>query len=77
MYAQPLCSFNKRAGWIYAILTFESKFKGGYILTLKEVVNDSLFMPKFCKMTNKSLICHIVYLNWCEQTQSMIVSLSK
>jgi len=62
---------------IYAILTFESKIKGGYILTLKGVVNDSLFMLKTCKMTNKGLICHIVFFNWCEQTQGMIVSLSK
>ena len=58
-------------------MTSASKFKGGYILTLKGVVNDSLFKPKFCKMTNKGLIGHIVNFNLCEQTQSMIVSLSK
>jgi len=46
-------------------------------VTLKCVVNDSLFMPKFGKMTNKGLIFHIVYFNLCEQTQSMIVLLSK
>jgi len=44
------------------------KVKGGYIMTLKGVVNDSLFMPKTCKMTNKGLIFHIVFFNWCEQT---------
>jgi len=60
--------FDKRVGCIYAILTFESKIKGGYIVTLKVFVNDLLLMPKFCKMTNKGRIFHIVYFNWCEQT---------
>jgi len=37
------------------------KIKGGYILTFKCVVYNSLFMPKNCKMTNKDLIFHIVF----------------
>jgi len=54
---QPtLFSFIKQAGWIYAILTFESKIKGGYILTLKGVVNDSLFMPKFCQLIKNKVV---------------------
>ena len=43
------CVILKCVGWIYAILTFGSKIKGGYILTFKCVVDNSLFIPKICK----------------------------
>jgi len=43
IYAPPLCSFNKRAGWTYVILTFESKVKGGNNMTLKDARSVSLY----------------------------------